>query len=258
MITGFAAGVPFVALEPADPARPAPMIAVWHLMDPPCTDVAMAAAVPMTGLQAWRVYFGLPMTGRRALPEGEFFRLASEDAVMNAYHAQTGQAAGEFPKALAELRGQLSIADGPVGIAGGSAGSMVAYEVTARAEVPIFASAFISPVTQLVPLIAANERRYGMTFQWTDENRAIAERYDYVRRADELKVPGLLVVGEDDDIAIREPAELLHKQSDIELVTIPGMRHELADAPDTEAAPQNEDARRVDAELVRWFQRHLG
>src|SRR5207249_4776222 len=106
--------------------------------------------------------------------------------------------------------------------------------------------------------IAANERRYGITFQWTDENRAVAERYDYVRRADELKVPGLLVVGENDDISIREPAELLHKQSDVELVTIPGMKHDLADAPGTEAASQNEDARRVDAELVRWFQRHLG
>ncbi|TCO53026.1 alpha/beta fold hydrolase [Actinocrispum wychmicini] len=260
MITGFAAGVPYVALEPADPSRPAPMIAVWHLMDPPCTEQAMAAAVPMAGLPAWRVYFGLPMTGRRALPGGpeEFFRLASEDAVMNAYRPQTEQGADEFPKALAELRTQLSIADGPVGIAGGSSGSMVAYEVAARAEVPIFAAAFVSPVTQLVPLVAANERRYGVTFPWNDENRAVANHYDYVRRAAEIKVPALLVVGEHDDIAIREPAELLHKESDAELVTIPGMRHELADAPGTEAAPQTEDARRVDAELIRFFQRHLG
>jgi pimeloyl-ACP methyl ester carboxylesterase len=246
-ITGVAAGVPYVALPPADPTRPAPMIAVWHLMDAPASEEAMAAAVPMRGLPAWRVYFGLPMTGKRALPDGEYFRLASEDAVMNVYGPQTQQGADEFPAALARLREELPIADGTVGIAGGSSGSMIAYEVTARAEVPIFAAAFISPVTQLAPLIAANERRYDVTFTWTEDNRAVADRYDYVRRADEINVPATLVVGEHDDIAIREPAQHLHKVSDIELVTIPGMRHEFAD----------ENGPLVDAELVRWFSQYV-
>jgi dienelactone hydrolase len=258
MITGFAAGVPYVALPPASGGT-APMIAVWHLMDPPCTEVAMAAAVPMNGLEAWRVYFGLPMTGRRPLPGGmdEFFRIAAEDAVLNVFEPQTEQAAAEFPAALADLRTQLSIADGPVGIAGGSAGGLVAYEVTVRAEVPIFASAFINPVTQLAPVIAANARRFDVEYAWNDTNRAVAERYDFVRRADEIKVPALLVIGADDDIAIREPAQLLQKEIDASLVSIPGMRHDLADAPGVEAAPQNEDARRVDAELTRWFTQYL-
>jgi prolyl oligopeptidase family protein len=259
-ITGFAAGVPYVALPPADATKPAPMIAVWHLMDPPCTDVAMAAAVPMNGLQAWRVYFGLPMTGRRQLPGGlaELFELANEDAVLNVFKRQTEQAAAEFPDALAELRRELPISDAPVGIAGGSAGSLVAFEVTARAEVPIVASAFVSPVTQLVPVIAANERRFNVTFQWNEENRKVAEHYDFVNRAGEIKVPALLVVGEEDDIAIREPAQLLHKEAGVELVTIPGMGHDVADAPGLEAAPQNEDGRRVDAELIRWFGKYIG
>jgi surfactin synthase thioesterase subunit len=74
----------------------------------------------------------------------------------------TDQAASGFPAAVADLRSQLSISDGPIGVAGGSAGSMVAYEV------PI-AAAVVSPVTQLAPLIAANERRFGVTYTWTDE-----------------------------------------------------------------------------------------
>ena len=258
MITGIAAGVPFVALEPASGGT-APMIAVWHLMDPPCTEAAMAAAVPMNGLDAWRVYFGLPMTGRRSLPGGleELYQRAFEDAVLNCYEPQTEQAVAEFPAALAELRSQLSIADGPVGIAGGSAGGLVALEVTARAEVPIFASAFINPVTQLAPVVAANERRFDVTFRWNDQNRAVADRYDFVRRAEEIKTPSLFIIGEDDDVAIREPAALAQKEIGAEMVVIPGMEHTLADAPGLEPAPQNENARRVDAELVRWFTRHL-
>ena len=80
VIEGVANGVPFVALPPADRDAPAPLVLTWHLMSPPCTEQAMAAAVPMTGLQAWKVYLGLPMFGKR-VPEGgpeEFFRLASE------------------------------------------------------------------------------------------------------------------------------------------------------------------------------------
>ncbi|MFD1044935.1 alpha/beta hydrolase family protein, partial [Kibdelosporangium lantanae] len=111
----------------------------------------------------------------------------------------------------------------------------------------IFAAAFMSPVTQLTPLIAANERRYGVTFTWTDENRAVADHYDFVRRADEIRVPATMIVGENDDIAIREPAQHLRKASDVRLVTIPGMEHEFAD----------ENGALVDAELVRWFSQYL-
>jgi pimeloyl-ACP methyl ester carboxylesterase len=260
-ITGIAAGVPYVALPPQGAGGPAPLVVTWHLMDPPRTDVAMAAALPMTGVPAWRVHFGLPMSGRRALPGGdeEYFGLAAQDAVLNVFGPVAEQAADEFPAAVAALRQELSIADGPIGVAGGSAGSMVAYEVITRAEVPIVAGAVVSPVTQLAATVAANERRFGITYTWTGQSRAVADHYDYVRRADEIKVPLLIVVGSDDDIAAREPAELAHKEiAQSELVTIPGMRHALADGPGIEAAPQNEDAKRVDAEFTRWFRQYLG
>jgi alpha-beta hydrolase superfamily lysophospholipase len=215
----------------------------------------------MNGLQAWRVYFGLPMFGRRPLPGGfeEFMRISFEDAVLNTFEPITEQAAAEFPAAVAQLRKELSITDDPVGVLGGSLGGLVAYEVTVRAEVPIAAVALANPVTQLAPVVAANERRFDVTFGWNDANRAVASRYDFVRRAGEIKVPTLLVIGADDDIAIREPAELLAKElgQQVELVTIPGMAHPFADAPGIEAAPQNEDGRRVDAELTRWFPQYL-
>jgi pimeloyl-ACP methyl ester carboxylesterase len=252
-ITGIAAGVPFVALEPAGVDGPAPLIVTWHLMDAPRTEgteAAMAEALPMNDLPAWRVYFGLPMSGRRALPGGdeEFFALSAQDAVLNVFGPVTKQAADEFPAAVEDLRKQLSIADGPVHVAGGSAGSMVAYEVMARGDVPIAAGAVVSPVTQLAPLIAANERRFEITYNWTEQSREVAGHYDFVRRADEINVPLLIVVGSADDIAVREPAALGHKEiAGSQLVEIPGMRHEVVD----------EDAKQVDAEFTRWFKQYI-
>jgi pimeloyl-ACP methyl ester carboxylesterase len=258
-ITGIAAGVPFVALPPSGDG-PAPLVVTWHLMDAPRSEAAMAAALPMTDVPAWRVFFGLPMSGRRALPGGdeEFFGLSAQDAVLNVFGPVTDQAATEFPAAVADLRTQLSILDGPIGVAGGSAGSMVAYEVMARAEVPIVAGAVVSPVSQLSPVIAANARRFEITYTWTDESRAVADYYDFVRRAEEIKVPLLIVTGAEDDIAVREPAELAHKEiAQSELVVIQGMGHALADGPGLDPTPQNEDAKRVDAEFTRWFKKYL-
>lgn len=261
-IQGVAAGVPFVALPPADgPAAPAPLVVIWHLMDPPRSEAAMTAALPMAGLRAWRVYVGLPMTGSR-LPDGgfdEFFQLASEDYVLNVAEPVTDQAAAEFPAAVAELRSRLCVVDGPVGVAGGSAGSTVALEVLARSEVPIGAAALVSPVTQLAAAVAANERRFGATYPWSERSRAVAERFDFVRRAGQLDADVLLVVGEQDDIAFREPAAALARElgGRGSVVTVPGMAHALAEEPGLEPAPQTTHAAAVDAEFTAWFSRHL-
>lgn len=48
-ITGVAAGVPYVALPPAGDRDGAPLVVAWHLVDPPRSEAAMAAAVPLAG-----------------------------------------------------------------------------------------------------------------------------------------------------------------------------------------------------------------
>ncbi|WP_372667084.1 alpha/beta hydrolase family protein [Amycolatopsis kentuckyensis] len=250
-VEGVAAGVPFVALGPADPAAPAALLAGWHLMEEPSDERAFAEAVPMSGLQAWRVYFGLPMTGAR-LPGGgpaELFRLASEDAVLNVFEPVTEQAVAEFPAALAELRDRLPGAGGPLGVFGGSAGSLVALEVLARGDVAVEVAAVVSPVARLAPVIGRNERLFDVTYSWTPRSRAAADRYDYVRRAGELTVPLLLVAGADDDVAVREPAEALREKLGTELVTVDGMAHEFP--PGTPAA------KAVDEAFTGWFARRL-
>jgi pimeloyl-ACP methyl ester carboxylesterase len=255
-ITGVAGGVPYVALPPANDNGPAPLVAVWHLLDPPRGEEGMAEAVPMTGVPAWRVYFGLPMVNKRMHPGGmpEILRLAAEDYVLNIARPVVDQAVAEFPAALADVRKQLSIKDGPIGVAGGSMGGMVAYQVAARAEVPIVAVALVNPLTRLAQVVASEAVRQftGREYVWTPESRAVADRFDFVRRADEIKVPLLIVQGEEDDVSFREPVAQVREAlgARAELVTVPGMGHRIADEPST---GQNEHGRRVDAEFTRWF-----
>src|SRR5919106_1108017 len=90
-VRGTAAGVPYVALPPPGGAEGAPLVVPWPLASPPRSETAMAAALPLRRLDAWRVYLGLPMLGSR-LPAGgleEFFRRFREDMVLNVFEPVT-------------------------------------------------------------------------------------------------------------------------------------------------------------------------
>ena len=272
-ITGVAAGVPFLAIPPHPQSRAsAPVVVAWHLMDPPRTEPAFAAALPLDGLDAWRVYLGLPLTGSRLPPGGldELVRLGSEDAVQNLYGPITAQAAREFEGALAALRATLELRDGPIAAVGGSIGAAVAQLVLAKSNVPISAAVLISPVVQLEPVVDVMARRFGFAYPWSPASRAIAHRLDFVARSDELARRGepavLLVVGEDDDTeAVRAPAIRLHdalaaRYADpirVQVVVISGMAHALASEPGIAAAPQTAHAAAVDRHAVAFLQRHL-
>ncbi len=279
-IIDVAAGVPFVALPPPEGTTGAvPLVVVWHMADAPRSEVAMAAALPLEGLPAWRVFLGLPLSGSR-LPGGDlqmFLRLGYEDAVLRLFEPMTSQAVEALPPALAELRARLPLQDGPVALVGASAGSFVALSVLTDpvADLPVQAVALVSPALQLSAVVGANERRFGVTYPWTDASRRAAERLDFLARSDEIARSGadvLLVVGElDDGPGIRQPAtELCQTLSDpgrdhgtgpppgqATLITIPGMAHALAEEPGLEAAPQTAHAAQVDAKVTEWLSRRL-
>jgi len=268
-ITGVAAGVPYVAVAPDGGEEGAPVVVAWHLHDPPRSETAMAAALPLRGLPAWRVYLGLPMSGSR-LPDGgleAFFRLGYEDAVLKVFEPTCGQAVEEFPAALAALRGQLPVGDVPLGLLGGSVGALVALGVLAELDLPVRAAALVSPAVRLSAVVGANERRFGVTYRWSERSRVAARRLDFVARAEEIaerEAAVLLVVGgEDDEAGIRAPAEQLWRvlsgraPDRTALTSIPGMGHAFAEEPGLDPAPQTAHAARVDAVVAGWFHRHL-
>ncbi|MDG4826805.1 prolyl oligopeptidase family serine peptidase [Asanoa sp. WMMD1127] len=239
-----AAGVPITVLAPQDPSRPAALVVAWHLLDEPADPARMAALLPLAGLDAWRVYLGLPLTGDRTPPGGPDF----SDVVANVFEPIVRLAAEEFPAVLAELRSRLPV-DDRLALVGGSIGALVAQQVLA-AGAPARATALISPVVQLSGLVTANERAFGMAYPWSASSTAMAERFDFVARADELSTPVLLVVGEEDDEpGLRVPAEKLWQAlpaGRASLVHVPGMGH----TPVTHAAE-------VDAAVTGWLARHL-
>ncbi|GAA0647826.1 prolyl oligopeptidase family serine peptidase [Kutzneria viridogrisea] len=267
---GMAAGVPYVVLPPDNPAEDTPLVAAWHLMDSPRSEAALAAALPLSGVDAWRVYFGLPLFGAR-LPSGGFDalrELAAEDYVLRLLEPVVGQAAAEFPLALAAVRAQLGLGEGPLGLVGGSAGGAVVLRVLAEQDLPVTAAAVINPVVRVEPVVDSAEKVFGFTYVWTEAAEAAAARLDVIARAEEIarRHPGLallLLGGELDDPEFREPLAELHSVLPGSLgrrtrhTVIPDMGHSFAEEPGVEPAPQNEDALRVDEAVTEWFQRHL-
>jgi len=260
--------VPYVAVPPAGGERPdAPVVVGYHLLDAPRTEVAFAAAVPLAGLDAWKLYFGLPMSGSR-MPAGgraELWRLVSEDPVRNVYRHVVLGALAEFPAAFAAARARLGIADGvPVGVMGGSMGGAVAQLVLAEGGPPVRAAVLINPVVRLRETIDALSVLHDTTYAWADDTAAIADRVDFVRRAPEISGAAIrYVTGADDMVdAIVKPvgavvSELERLGATVDWQVVPEMAHALADEPGLDAAPQTPQAAAVDRLAVAWFRQHL-
>ena len=232
----------------------------------------MASALPLEDVHAWRVYLDLPMHGRRQLPGGldEFMRLGYEDAVLKAFEPQVSQAVAEFPAVLAALRARLPLTDAPIGLVGASIGTLPVQLVIAEGAARAAAAALISPVIQLAEVVAANERRFNVSYPWSDASRAVASRFDFVARADEITArdpqPALLLItGAADDPAFPLQTQRLHTElrqryndpERLHKMSIPGMKHAFAEEPGIEPAPPTAEAQLVDAATTEWFRRHL-
>jgi pimeloyl-ACP methyl ester carboxylesterase len=258
-VTGVAAGVPFTALPP-EHGGTAPLVLTWHMLDAPRTNAAFAAALPMTGVPAWRVHLGMPMCGDRMVNGSmdAIVELALTDALRALADGLSRQAAEEFPAALAALRAQLPVTDGPIGIVGGSLGGLVALRVLAGSAGSIAAAALVNPAIRARTLVDLLDANLGRTYPWDPAAAGLADELDFVKRAAEITTPLLVVSGDDDYPSFRpDAAALVAATPNAELHTIPGLAHPLADEPGLEPAPQRPTAKLVDEALTAWFARHL-
>lgn len=269
-ITGTAAEVPFTALPPVGVGDgPAPLVVTWHMLDAPRTDAAFAAALPLTGVPAWRVHLGMPMCGARMV-DGRVdaaVQRAREDALMSFLAPFTHQAADEFPAALAALREQLPVDDGPVSLLGASLGGAVALRVLTTQRIPVRSVALVNPAARIRSAVERSKDLTGQAYRWTGESREAADELDFVARAGDLTAhpPLLLVSGERDHPEFRTDAAALvdalreryARPEEVELITVPDLAHPLADEPGLEPAPQPPATRAVDEILTRWFRRRL-
>jgi pimeloyl-ACP methyl ester carboxylesterase len=255
-IVGTAAGVPFTALPPAGGGL-APLVVTWHMMDAPCTDAAFAAALPLSGVAAWRVHLGMPWCGPRSYPEGR--ELSQRDPMMLYVDPVVRQAAEEFPAALADLKARFPIADAPIGIVGASLGGAVALTVTAGGGVPVATLALVNAAVRASSVVAVVSESSERPYPWDASSRAAADRLDFVTRAADLGGTALLVVSGDDDYpAFRaDAAALAAAVPGAHLTTVPGLAHPLAERPGDQPAPPTAQARTVDHEITGWLATHL-
>jgi pimeloyl-ACP methyl ester carboxylesterase len=240
---GVAAGVPYVALPPYEERASAPVILAWHSTEPPRSEVAMAAALPMAALPAWRVYLGVPLHHR---PD-------RRDLLQVFGHAVV-QATEQVPAALRALGERLPLGDGSLGLLGGSIGATIAQLAVTETDLDVAALALVSPVIQLRSLVEVPGA--------AEESRSIADRLDFLARIDAMierrpRPSVLVVVGSDDDRRFVDPALRLWGALSTRgcaertsLVTVPGMGHAFGHETSDHAA-------HVDKVLTDWFHRHL-
>ena len=186
------------------------------------------------------------------------------------FRPEVTQAVEEFPAVLDDLRVRLSLTEAPIGLVGASVGALPVQLVIAEGAAQVSAAALISPVIQLAEVVAANERRFDVTYPWSEASRAVAGTFDLVARAPEIAArdpqPALLLItGAEDDPAFalqsrRLQSELRRRYDDPERVShmsIPGMKHAFAAEPGIDPAPQTAEAQLVEAATTEWFRRHL-
>ncbi|MGW4833642.1 alpha/beta hydrolase family protein [Amycolatopsis japonica] len=273
-VTGTAAGVPFTVLPPsAEVSGPAPVVVAWHMIDAPRSDAAFAAALPLAGVPAWRVYLGMPLCGARMVDGGmdAVVERARRDAMLAYVDPFVRQAALEFPAALAELRERFGFDTSRTAVVGGSLGGAVALTIVATREIPVRAAALINPAVRARSVVGLVEGLLDQPYPWNDEADQAADQLDFVARSGEIsaretQVPLMLVSGEDDHPSLRTDADDLvaalreryARPDDVQLARVAGLAHPLAEEPGIEPAPQLPIAKLVDDTVAEWLARHLG
>ncbi|MFE9246882.1 alpha/beta hydrolase family protein [Nocardiopsis sp. NPDC006938] len=273
-VTGTVAGVPFLALPPAfTTAAPAPLVLGLHAFEPPRSQAALAGAVPMAPLPAWRVHLGLPLFGTR-LPDGgvaEINRRGAHDYLVDLYGPVVEQAAAELPRVADELRSAFPVADTPVGLLGVGAGATAALLALAERRLPVGAAAVINPIVDPAHLITARERRTGRPYQWSDQARWARARLDLTEHAEALTgtgTPVLIVNGGRDEVCPPEHGRALHDaltppgpdpaaEHALRHIVVPDLAHAIGPEPGLEPGPLTPAGVLTDRALTEWFHLHL-
>jgi dienelactone hydrolase len=261
-------GVPFVALPSEGGQEAHGLIISWHGGDPPRTEEALAGALAMRDVAAWRVYLGLPLSGRR-LPEGgldEIMRRGAEDAITLLFHPIIAGAVDELPVAVDDLRIRLSIdAALPLSLFGFSMGGAAALLAVARHTLPFQAVVTFGAAIDMRVLVDHLSSLYGLIYDWTDARRDLAEQITVAHRARALVESGadiLLGIGSEDPYPVHELTEQLASAIQAnggaaEVRTLANVAHSFVDEPGDVAVPQGPQAQAVDRMASEWFRRHL-
>ncbi|GAA2669019.1 MULTISPECIES: alpha/beta fold hydrolase [Actinosynnema] len=223
-ITATAAGLDCVVLPPRTGNR---LVLLWHLLGTPGTPAAMAEALPLHAVDAWRAYLPLP-----PVPEGP-------DVLVDRYAPLVETALAALPDALRELRAELGVPDDtPVDLVGGSAGGHTALLAAARDLVPVRRIAVVNPATDALSVATVNDPHY----EWSPRAREVERA---LRVHPTTTAPVLIVRGAQEYPAMVPGQNALARAlPHARLVDLPDLAH-MIDTPERASA--------VDREVGAWL-----
>lgn len=231
LIETFLGGVPAL-VAPAE--GEAPLVVLWHGFGSPRSEAEMAAALPLDGLDAHRVYAGLPDFGRRAPADWltELPRRQRDDYLQQLLGPVVEQAARELPCLVREMtvRYPVNLSLG-IGLAGFSAGGIATLLALAEHSVPVNSAVVIGVTRNAALLVDLLERKFDIPYQWSPGALAQARRLDFEERAAEIRASGaelLLVHGDEDDYFPTDDAFDLGGSLEARVEIIEGLKHFLA------------------------------
>lgn len=210
IVTTELAGVPAILRIPARPTKP-PII-LWHGFGAPASEEALMQALPLDDVSAVKVYLGLPLFGKRALPGGtdELVRRQKKDVGLEVFEPIVVGAANELPGVVHELERRGCIKQGEkIGLFGFSAGGASALLSLAEHRVTVSAAVLLNPSTGLTASVQAFERATGQSYAWTPRSQALAARTDAANHVSDIgkgtPPPAVLILdGAKDDLFARE------------------------------------------------------
>ncbi|HIY39975.1 MAG TPA: alpha/beta hydrolase [Candidatus Nocardiopsis merdipullorum] len=267
-IRGTAAGVPYLALPPASGICPAPLVLGMHAFEPPRSEAALAGAIPMASLPAWRVHLGLPLFGAR-LPEGgvpEINRRGERDYLVELFGPVVEEAAAELRRVTKELRDTLPVTEATalVGVGAGAAAGLLAL---AENRIEVDAAAVINPVVDPALVINAREKRTKTDYTWTSQAEDTRGWLNFLSRADELahtSTPLLIVNGRRDEVVPPAQGHELYSvlarrmpEHALRHIVVPDLAHVIGPEPGLEPGPPTPAGVLTDRALTEWFHRQL-
>lgn len=271
--------VPVLLRPPEREDESAPLIVLWHGFGRPESEQALAKALPLDEVHAFKAYLGLPLFGER-LPEGgaeELMRRQKENYLMELYRPMAEGAVAELSEVVEVLSSRFEMlqVDGGIGLFGFSAGAGAALLALVESEVPISA-AMVSGASKNAEAAVAAAQRFGVSDpqRWDEQERRFARRADPIARAEDLvqrdPVPALLILhGTEDEACPLEKARELYESLQphyeraghperLSVEILDGFGHNFGAEPDVSGPVPIHDAAPVRQAASRWFGKHLG
>ena len=270
------AGAPVLLRHPPQGRVKAPLIILLHGFGPPGSEQALADALPLEDVHAYKAYVGLPLFGAR-MPAGgmaEVGRRQVEDCVLKVYLPVAEGVLRDVSSVVDGVRERFPIAlDAGIGLFGFSGGGVAAQLARIESEVPISATVLCGAPKNLNASVAAVERAIKIKYSWTEKARAVVRRLDPITHASEIarRAPPpaiLLLLGDHDEyFSVRDARELHDALASayhstgvtdrVSLQILPGMTHCFAAAADSAGTMRLSDASPVRAAAAAWFTKYL-